>query len=368
MRDRSGWLLLGALAAIAVVLILAQNGTQQDSPEHSSKSDGPNGASALVQYAAALGHPTRTVDFSFGLPDPPATLFVFDPTVRYTASDTTTLVNWIQAGGTLVYADDRLDTRLALALDLHRTRNVPATGGATTPVLAGVNRITDNSYAEPYLPTPNQAVLVAFSAGQALVIEEKIGQGRVIALAAPEVLCNGYLETADNGRFAADLINLTPGPVAFDEYHHGDVAGVGGDWTKQPLGIAIVWAALAIFVGLLVRGRAFGPRLPAAGAGARSAAEYAAAVGHLLRQAGGRALALKVVSDATRRALAHQLGLGSDVPLTRLDEVLVRRAPAIAEKYAGAAAEAERAGRSESALLAAARRLHDLAYPMARPR
>ena len=64
MRDRSSWLLLGLFAAIAIVLILAQNGTQQDSPEHSSKSDGPNGTSALVQYAAALGHPTRTVDFT----------------------------------------------------------------------------------------------------------------------------------------------------------------------------------------------------------------------------------------------------------------------------------------------------------------
>ena len=186
------------------------------------------------------------------------------------------------------------------------------------------------------------------------------------SVAVPEVVCNGWLETADNGRFAADLVSLSPGPVAFDEYHHGDLAGAGGDWTRQPLGLALVWAAVAIFLGLLLRGRAFGPRLPPAGAGARSAAEYAAAVGHLLRQAGGRGLALKVVSDATRRALAHQLGLGSDVPLARLDEVLARRAPAIAEEYTAAAAEAERGGRSESALLAAARRLHDLAYPMAR--
>jgi len=366
VRDRSTWLLLGLLAAVAVVLILAQNGTQQDSPEHSSKSDGPNGTSALVLYAAALGHPTRTIDFSFGLPDPPATLFVFNPSAHFSASDTSTLVNWVQGGGTLVYADDRLDTRLAVAFDLHKSRAVPANGRAATPALAGVNFITDNSFAEPLIPTANQAVLVAFSEDRALAVEEKIGQGRVIALAVPEVLCNSYLETADNGRFAADLVNLSPGPVAFDEYHHGDLAGAAGDWTKQPLGVALTWAAIAIFFGLLLRGRAFGPRLPPAGAGSRSAAEYAAAVGHLLRQAGGRALALKVVSEATRRALAHQLGLGGGVPLKQLDEVLARRAPAVAEQYANAAAEAERAGRSEPALLAAARRLHDLAYPMAR--
>ena len=80
MRGRSGWLLLVALCVVAGALILAQNGSSSDSPEHSSFSDGPNGTSALSQYAARLGHPVQTVQFSFSLPDPPATLFVFNPT------------------------------------------------------------------------------------------------------------------------------------------------------------------------------------------------------------------------------------------------------------------------------------------------
>jgi hypothetical protein len=193
-----------------------------------------------------------------------------------------------------------------------------------------------------------------------------LGQGRVIALAAPEFLCNGWLETADNGRLAADLISMTPGVVAFDEFHHGAGAAGGGDWTTQPLGFGLIWAALAIFAGLILRGRAFGPRLQSGRSGGRSAAEYAVAVGHLLRQAGGRALVLRVVTDATRRSLAARLGLGRDLPLTRLDEVLAQRAPDVAESYRDAAAEASAVGDSEAALLAAARRLHDLAYPMAR--
>ena len=365
MRGRSGWLLLAALVLLASALILAQSGSSQDSLEHSVFSDGRNGTSALSQYAVALGHPVRNVDFSFGLPDPPATLFVFNPS-SFSPAETSTLDSWVKAGGTLIYADDRLDTRLALAFDLHRTGEVPADGTAATPALPGVSHVTDDSVAEPYKATAAQTVLIRYESGAALAIEEKLGQGRVIALAAPEFLCNGWLETADNGRLAADLLSMTPGPVAFDEFHHGAAGAGGGDWTTQPLGFGLIWAALAIFAGLLLRGRAFGPRLLPERQGARSAAEYAVAVGHLLRQAGGRALVLKVVTDATRRSLAARLGLGRDLPLARLDEGLARRAPDVATSYRDAAAQASAVGDSEPALLAAARRLHDLAYPMAR--
>jgi hypothetical protein len=366
MRDRSGWLLLAGLCVVAVVLILAQNGSSSDSPEHSSFSDGRNGTSALSQFATRLGHPVQTVQFNFNLPEPPATLFVFNPTA-YTAAETSTLDRWVRSGGTLIYAADRLDTRLAVTFDLHSGNPVPAEALGGNPALPGVNRVTDDGVAEPYRATADQAVLLRYLQGGALLLEEHLGQGRVLALAAPELLCNGWLETADNGRLAADLITMTPGAVAFDEFHHGLAGnGTSADWTSQPLGLGLGWAALTIFVGLLLRGRAFGPRLRYGRGSGRSAAEYAAAVGHLLRQAGGRSLVLKVLSEATRRSLATRLGLGRDVPLTRLDEVLARRAPDIAERYQGAAEEALRAGESEAALLAAARRLHDLAYPMAR--
>ncbi len=244
---------------------------------------------------------------------------------------------------------------------------MPADGVVATPALPGVSRVTDDSFAELYRTTPDQDILIRTAQGAALAIEEKLGQGRVIALSVPELICNGWLETADNGRLAADLITMTPGSVAFDEYHHGAAGAGGGDWTTQPLGFGVFWAVFAIFVGLLLRGRAFGPRLllPGTGGG-RSAAEYAVAVGHLLRQAGGRGLVVRVASEATRRALATRLGLGRDLPLDKLDEVLARRAPDVAELYREAVAEAQAAGESEPALLAAARRLHDLAYPRAR--
>ena len=366
MRGRGGWLVLMLLLGLASALILAQRGRPDDSPVHSSLSDGPNGTSALGLYAAALGHPVQTVGVAFTLPDPPATLFVFNPS-QMTSADAAMLDRWVRAGGTLVYADDSLDTRLALAFDLHRGDPLAATGTAATPAFAGVRRLTDDSYTEPYRATSAQATLIRAESGEALVLAENLGQGRVVAVAAPEFLCNRWLEKADNGRFAADLLSMTPGPVAFDEYHHGlGAAGAAGDWYSGLLGIGLAWGVLAIFLGLVLRGRPFGPRVQLGGGFGRSAAEYAGAVGHLLRQAGGRALVLRILSEATRRSLAARLGLGADVPLARLDQVLERRAPEVARSYQEAAAQAATGDRSERGLLEAARRLHDLAYPMAR--
>jgi hypothetical protein len=365
VSGRGGWLGLGLLAGVAALLILAQNGTKQDSPEHSSLSDGPNGTSALSLYAGALGHQVETVGSGFDLPQPPATLFVFNPSA-YTPGETSRLAGWVRGGGTLVYADDGLDPRLALAFGLRKGPPVPVQGRTVTPALAGIGTVGNDSYGEPFRPAPNQAVLIDYANGGALVIEEASGSGRVVAVAAPELLCNGWLEKYDNGRLAADLIGMTPGTVAFDELHHGIGGGGSGDWIQEPLGEGLFGAALLVFLGLLVRGRAFGPRLAPGGGRGRSAAEYAAAVGNLLRQAGGSLLAVQVVSDATRRALAARLGLRSDVPLARLDEVMARRAPGLAAEYREAAAEATTGAGSEKGLLAAARRLHDLAYPMAR--
>ena len=381
MRGKSGWVLLLGLVLLAVTLLLVQAGNSADSPSHSSNSDGRNGTSALRQFSSALGgHLTSQLDASFTLPTPPATLFVFDPTYAFTAGETTTLVDWVKSGGTLVYGADELDVRLALAFDIHLGQTpVPATGRPVIPAFQGVRTVTDESYARAINPTPAQATLFAFRPGQALVIEQAVGQGRLLAISAPEILCNGWLEKADNGRFAADLIGMTPGPVVFDEFHHGEnPPGAGsaggplgrnpraaGDITRQPLGIAMIWAALAIFAGLLLRGRAFGPRIAVGSGRGRSAAEYVAAVGNLLHRSGGRALALQVLADATQRALAARLGFGGSTSAGRLDEMLERREPELAARYAEAIAVAGRATASEAALLDAARRLHDLAYPMA---
>jgi hypothetical protein len=127
-------------------------------------------------------------------------------------------------------------------------------------------------------------------------------------------------------------------------------------------------ALLIIYGGLLLRGRGFGPAVSLAPARDRSSAEYAEAVGTLLRRARARATTLAMLDEATRRSLASRVGLSHGMPPDQLAKVLQTRAPELARDLVAAEAAAGAAAGSERALLDAARLLHALAYPSASER
>jgi len=119
-----------------------------------------------------------------------------------------------------------------------------------------------------------------------------------------------------------------------------------------------------VFVGLLLRGRRFGPLIQRPAEVARADAEWAVAVGELLRRSGARALTLGMLATASERAVAVRTGLPAQ-PRDRFWNALYARAP----ELAGELADAERAlygsAGGDAELLSAAQRLHGLAYPPA---
>ena len=119
-----------------------------------------------------------------------------------------------------------------------------------------------------------------------------------------------------------------------------------------------------LFVGLAMRGRAFGPPIALRQRADRSTAEYAAAVGSLLHRTGARRVTLDTLLSATRRAVAERVGLGGGTPRDQLLETIAQRSPADAAELSRAEAGLPAAVTSEATVLEMARRLHDLAYPM----
>src|SRR5207245_9858268 len=178
--------------------------------------------------------------------------------------------------------------------------------------------------------------------------------------------CNGYAEQADNGRPLADL-SAAAGPsahVAFDEYHHGltvsDFAPQA--WLSTPWGAALLWLLIAVFFGLVLRGRRFGPLLDRPAEVARSDAECSVAVGQLLRGSSARAVTLGLLATATERAVASRTGLPLQ-PRERFWNALWVRAPEVAGELAEVETSLYAAASTESDLLNAARRLHAIAHP-----
>lgn len=370
--NRRRWIGFGVVILLIAIVVLLRGRASSDSPEHSSASDASNGTSALRLYAQALGHGTGTVEGDFNLPSSPALLFVFTPieTQGYTIAEAQQLSSWVSAGNVLVYADENGDVDLDRQLHLRRSRTVNAAAHAAAPIFGGVNALSGASDALAFQPAASQVPILRNASGDVLGVRLTVGSGQVIALSDPRVLTNGYLQLADNGRFAADLIAMTPagGSVLFDEYHHGAVTGGTTPeiaWMTTPWGAALVLAVLVIVIGLALRGRAFGPQVPLRAEADRSSAEYAAAVGSLLHRTGARTVTLETLLAATQRSVAERVGLSTDTPKNQLNDALAQRAPADARELASVQTSVSQGVFSENDVLALARRLHGLAYPLA---
>ncbi|HEY8814002.1 MAG TPA: DUF4350 domain-containing protein [Candidatus Dormibacteraeota bacterium] len=365
MRGGRGWAVAVVLSlAIAGLAYLAQ--PPQGSPEHSSTSDAADGASAAVLFAQAMGHPTLEVAGSFTVPASNDLLFVLTPTSPFTADEADRTAAWVRSGGVLIYASEQGDPELDRALDVNGLNTLVDSSTATAdPILAGVNQVAGGGLAMPLDPASNQVPILRTAGGFVLGYVSYVGRGRVFVLADPLVLCNGYLEKRDNGRLLADLLGTDRGTVAFDEYHHGltfnDLSPQA--WLLTPWGAGITWLVVAVFLGLLLRGRGFGPLIARPVGAGRADAEWAVAVGELLRRSGARAVTLGVLATASERAVAARTGLPLK-PRERFWNALWVRAPELAADLAEAEGALNNSANSDSDLLKAAQRLHDVAYPL----
>jgi len=196
---------------------------------------------------------------------------------------------------------------------------------------------------------------------------QRIGTGIAVVLSDPVLLCNGYLEKGDNGRLLADLLGLAnpDAHVYFDEYHHGLTASdlAPQSWVPTPWGAALLWLLVAVFVGLLLRGRRFGPLIERPAEMARSDVEWSVAVGQLLRRSSARAVTLGLLANATERAVASRNGL-SVQPRERFWNALWVRDPQVAGDLAQVENSLPSASATEGGLLGAAQQLHRIAHPV----
>jgi len=210
----------------------------------------------------------------------------------------------------------------------------------------------------PFLRTPD---------GFVIGFLQRVQSGYLVVLADPLVLCNGYLDKQDNGRLLANLLGLagSNAPVLIDEYHHGvNVSDLAPQaWVMTPWGAALLWLLIAVFAGLILRGRSFGPLIPRPAEVARVDAEWAVAVGRLLRRSSARAVTLGLLASATERSLAARTGIPLQ-PRERFWNALWVRVPEIAADLAEAEHALTASASTEHELLKSAQRLHRIAHPV----
>jgi hypothetical protein len=271
-------------------------------------------------------------------------------------------------GGVLVYATEQGDAALDRAFGVRRVPGIVAAGVETSnPTFEGVSEVQGGGLVIPVFPTKDQVPFLRSAGGSVLGYVQRIGSGKVVVVADPLVVCNGYLEKRDNGRLLAGMLGLigSGDAVAFDEYHHGvtfsDFAPQA--WLTTPWGAALLWFLVAIFIGLFLRGRRFGPLIERPEELVRTDAEWAAAVGRLLKRSSARAVTLGLLAGATEREVATRTGLPLQ-PRERFWNALWVRAPEVAAELAEVENSLHRASATEAELLATAQRLHRIAHPI----
>ncbi len=367
MRISRGWIVAAMVAlVIAGVLYLLQ--PRSDSPEHSTSSDAANGASAALLFAQAMGHPTSQITGTFNTPAGRGVMFVFTPTSSFTSDEANVTLSFVSGGGLLVYAAEEGDQQLDQAFGVVRLGGyISSDGEAANPIVDGVTKLSGAGQVMPLDPKPGQVPFMRTNGGFVTGYIERVGAGVVVVVADPLVLCNGYLDKADNGRLLSDLLGLADASAAvqFDEYHHGLTAGdfAPQPWVTTPWGAALLWLLVAVFVGLVLRGRRFGPLIERPAETARSDIEWSVAVGQLLRRSSARVETLGLLTNATERAVAARNGLTVQ-PRERFWNALWVRAPQDAADLARVEDSLPAASATEGGVLEAAQQLHRIAHPV----
>ena len=183
-----------------------------------------NGLSSFLDEVRAAGCGLTTTDHvDWSQLGPRDVLFFVYPQSQI---DRGALASYLNGGGRLLLADDfgaAGDALLALELRRHpaRLESVPRDPRHPELPIAKAGLLTTLGRSTPEVLANHPAAFetalpatFAFSPGQALVVEGKVGRGRFVALADPSVLINNMLEVPGNRAFARSLVSelCTPGP------------------------------------------------------------------------------------------------------------------------------------------------------------
>ena len=289
---------------------------------------GPGGTAALRKYFEAMGASTTTVQGDTFAADPSevGVLFMLAPSEAFTQLDVVAVRRFVTGGGTAVLATDVgvFERSLLDAFDIH----------VAAPLGPGRYPVGGVTFADP--PTHqialDRGVVLSFgagrlplatAAGRTVVALAREGTGSLIVVGSVAPFLTAELGEADNGRFALALAApaiVSRRSVAFDEYHHGvhPTTDVLVLLTRTWPGRALLFAGVAFFLYLVASGRRLGPAIPLDPRPPRSSLEYIRGFAGLVRRSGHGEIARRRFRRELHGALARELGLDPETPLSEV--------------------------------------------------
>jgi hypothetical protein len=165
-----------------------------------------------------------------------------------------------------------------------------------------------------------------------LLIDYPHGQGRIIWLSDPYIVANGGIALKDNLKLTMNLLAVSSGLVAFDEFHQGHGATHNefvGYFEGTPVLAIFGQLLFLILLVLWTRGRRFARPLPLRQTDRRSSLEFVASMAELQQRARAYDLAIENIYSRTRRVLARYAGVDYNSPRRLIAERIAARSSAV---------------------------------------
>jgi hypothetical protein len=269
-------------------------------------------------------------------PHDPDTLIIISPpdALNPDEQEFNSLTGWVEAGGTAVIIDRRIDVTIGAA-KVATGRPLPALSAGTTqptPLTRGVTRLSLSDLATRVEVSGTGATYHIGDGGGAVLADTRVGKGRLVMLTDPHVVANNGLGEADNVIAALNLFADQPkGKIAFDEYHHGYGRSVAGDglmayFRGTPVPWMMAQAALLAAVMVYSFGRRFARPIPIRKERRTTNLEFVSSMANITRLARASDLAMQNIYSEFRKRLCRFSRLPSNAETARLAEAAASRA------------------------------------------
>jgi len=330
--SRDSWLallLVLLFTAVTATAIYQEIAAASQEPPLSSHSNQPDGARALFEYLERMGLETRNPTLeNFSVSSNDDVLLMLAPQTPVLSVEWRVIEGWVEDGGTLIVVGDDFMTNQALGhfgFRLSYSGDEATAVSLHTPLMTTPPLTDEASLSTTYTLQSDRDDFVTHFAtadGRPVIVSWQQGDGRVILSAAPVPFSNLGLQTPANAAWVLAVLNGAGAPqvIFFDEWHHGlrglEVAVTAGNWLQRtPGGRALLYAALVIFLGLVLQGRIFGRPLPMPHTLTRRAPlEYITGIANLNRRAGHRTAVLQDYHHRFKRELGFRYRLNPTLP------------------------------------------------------
>jgi hypothetical protein len=288
-----------------------------------------SGALALYRWLGQNGYDAQRFQFQeYRLDDEAAVLFILDPQESFNRTEAREVLRWVEAGGTLIFAEDQVNLfggagQLLEELEVDVVFYEPAEGEPETiarapvlqplfanppagEVLVNASRILNSARPDalPLVGLPEATVLLVMPRGEGLVY--------VSSSAFP--FTNAGLAEPQNAALVLNLLRGVPAgaTILFDEYHHGYYSAptLRSLVLSSPWGWALIYGMLVLAAYLTLTGRRFGAPIPLREeTRLRSSAEYVDSMADLFQRGGKSAYVLRHYHTSFKRRLARPFGI-----------------------------------------------------------